>query len=62
MTYSGENLVKTVRYGKNGAVSEVITVEYDDKDRKSVVTRSDADGNVNAVNKYYYENYVSLIG
>lgn len=62
MTYSGKNLVKTVRYGKNGAVSEVITIEYDDKDRKSVVTRSDADGNVNAVNKYYYENYVSLIG
>ena len=62
MTYSGENLTKTVRYGKNGDISEIISVEYDDNDRKSVVTRSDADGNVNAVNKYYYENYVSLIG
>lgn len=62
MTYSGENLVKTVRYDKSGAVSEIITVEYDEKGRRSVVTRTDADGTVNAINKYYYENFVSLIG
>lgn len=62
MTYSGEKLIKTVRYDKSGAVSETVTVEYDEKDRRSTVTRYDANGEVNAVNKYYYENYVSLIG
>lgn len=62
MTYEGENVVKTVRYGKDGKVAEIITVEYDDKDRRSIVTRTDAQGVVDAVNKYYYENYVSLIG
>ena len=35
---------------------------YDEKGRRSVVTRTDADGTVNAINKYYYENFVSLIG
>lgn len=62
MTYSGENMVKTVRYAKDGAVSEIITVEYDNKNRKSVVTRKDGEGVVNAINTYYYENYLSLIG
>lgn len=62
MTYKGDKLVKTVRYDKSGRLSEVITIEYDEKDRRSLVTRSNADGETDAINKYYYENYISLIG
>ncbi len=62
MTYKGDKLVKTVRYDKSGKLSEVITIEYDEKDRRSLVTRSNSDGETDAINKYYYENYISLIG
>lgn len=62
MTYQGDNLIKTVRYAKDGSVSEIITVDYDENNRKSMVKRADGDGEVNAVNIYYYENYLSLIG
>ncbi len=62
MTYQGDNMIKTVRYAKDGSVSEIITVEYDENNRKSVVKRANGEGVVDAVNIYYYDNYLSLIG
>lgn len=62
MTYQGDNMIKTVRYAKDGSVSEIITVDYDENNRKSVVKRANGEGVVDAVNIYYYDNYLSLIG
>lgn len=62
MTYQGDNMIKTVRYAKDGSVSEIITVDYDENNRKSVVTQKDGEGVTVAVNTYYYQNYLSLIG
>lgn len=62
MTYENGNLVKTVRYDKNGALCETVTIDYDSEGRRSVVTRINSDGSFDAVNNYYYEKYISLIG
>ncbi len=62
LTYKDGLLTETVRYGKDGKVFETITVEYDSQNRKSIVTSYNADGEADAINNYFYENYISLIG